>query len=152
MSTITTIAGAAGRISGTATRALIWTYRQADWAEVGAVVLHGLQVLIVLTLLAGRYTRKAWDALPVLSEQLGDWYADRITPPDYVIDMRVPAYMPAAVPARVDARLSLESLTCAQLRELTGTRRKLAKAQLIELAMAGRHPRTQSARSCGADF
>jgi hypothetical protein len=148
MSTITTLAGTAGRITGTAAAGVIWVHRNTDWAEVGAVVLRGLQVAIVLTLLAGRYTRKAWDALPGLSEQLGRWYAERITPPDEVIDLTglewpmpiqllpVPAYMPAAVPARVDARLSLESLTCAQLREITGIRRKLAKAQLIELALA----------------
>ena len=146
--TITTLAGATGRITGTATAGVIWVYKNTDWAEVGAVVLRGLQVLIVLTLLAGRYTRRAWDALPGLSEQLGRWYAERITPPDHVIDMTgmdwnapipflpVPAYMPAAVPARVDARLSLESLTCRQLRELTGVRRKLSKAKLIELALA----------------
>ena len=145
--TITTLAGTAGRLSGYAVAGVIWVHRNTDWAEVGAVVLRGLQVLIVLTLLAGRYTRRAWDALPQLSEQLGRWYAKRITPPDHVIDMTcldwsapirfvpMPAYMPAGVPARVDARLSLEALTCAQLREITGIRRKLAKAKLIELAL-----------------
>lgn len=72
---ITAIAGTAGRITGTAARHLIALERQIDWAEVGAIVLHGLQVLIVLTLLAGRYTRRAWDALVPLSERLGKAYS-----------------------------------------------------------------------------
>ena len=63
----TTIAGTAGRLAGHAARGLIWAYREIDWAEVADVVLHGIKVLIVLTLLAGRLTRRAWDALPVLS-------------------------------------------------------------------------------------
>jgi hypothetical protein len=72
---ITAIAGTAGRITGTAARHLIWLNDQIDWSEVGAIVLHGLQVLIVLTLLAGRYTRRAWDALVPLSERMGKAYA-----------------------------------------------------------------------------
>jgi hypothetical protein len=127
--TITTVAGAAGRISGTATRGLIWACRQVDWAEVGAVVLQGLQVLIVLTLLAGRYARRAWDALPVLSEQLGRWYGGLIVRPADPI-------APVAAPVQVNPRQQLEALTCRQLREITGVRRKIAKAQLIELALA----------------
>jgi hypothetical protein len=144
----TTIAGIAGRITGTVAAGAIWVYRETDWAKVGQIVLCGLQIAIVLTLLAGRATRSAWDALPGLSEQLGQWYADRITPPNYVIDMTgmdwyapiqflpVPAYIPAPVPARVEVRQQLESMTCRQLREITGIRRKVAKAQLIELALA----------------
>ena len=79
MTNATTIAGAAGRITGAAARGLLWAYRTIDWAEVAEIVLHGLQILIVLTLLAGRATRRAWDALPVLSERLGRWYA-RLSP------------------------------------------------------------------------
>jgi hypothetical protein len=122
----TTIAGIAGRITGTAAAGILWVYRETDWAEVGAVVLHGLQVAIVLTLLAGRYTRRAWDALPGLSEQLGRWYASQLAPLPFTI---------AAVPARVEIRQQLEAMTCRQLREITGIRRKLAKAKLIELAL-----------------
>jgi hypothetical protein len=120
------MAGTAGRITGTAAKGLIWAYRTIDWAEVGAIVLHGLQVLIVLTLLAGRYSRRAWDTVPVLSEQLGHWYAGLIAP--------TPAPAPAPTPAR--QRAELEQLTCRQLMAITGTRRKLAKRHLIELALA----------------
>jgi hypothetical protein len=144
----TTLAGTASRIIGTAAAGLLWIYRSTDWAEVWATVLQGLKVAIVLTLLAGRITRRAWDALPGWSEQLGQWYADRITPPDEVIDLTgmdwyapieflpAPAYIPAPVPARVEVRQHLEGLTCRQLREITGIRRKMAKRQLIELALA----------------
>jgi hypothetical protein len=122
------MAGTAGRITGTAAKGLIWAYRTIDWAEVGAIVLHGLQVLIVLTLLAGRYSRRAWDAVPVLSERLGHWYASLIAPAP------APTQAPAPTPAR--QRAELEQLTCRQLMALTNTRRKLAKRHLIELALA----------------
>ena len=112
--TITTIAGAAGRIAGTAAKGLIWAYHTIDWAEVAEIVLHGLQVLIVLTLLAGRYSRKAWDALPGLSEQLGQWYAAVLLP--------VPA--PAPAPAPVVIRPVRRRVT----------RHRLAMRQLVALA------------------
>jgi hypothetical protein len=143
-----TLAGTAGRITGAATAGVIWVYKNTDWAAAWAVVLQGLKVAIVLTLLAGRITRRWWDALPGWSEQLGQWYADRITPPDELIDLTglpwpapiqflpAPAYIPAPVPARVEVRQQLEALTCRQLREITGIRRKMAKRQLIELALA----------------
>jgi hypothetical protein len=128
--TITALAGTAGRITGHAAAAAVWVYKNTDWAEVWEVVLQGLKVAIVLTLLAGRATRRAWDALPGLSEQLGCWYAARVAP------VALPAYQVAPVPARVEVRQHLEALTCRQLRDLTGIRRKVAKAQLIELALA----------------
>lgn len=136
--TTTTLAGIAGRIAGTTARGLLWANQQIDWTEVWAIVLHGLQILIVLTLLAGRWTRRAWDALPALSEQLGCWYAARIVPP--IVVPAAPA-MPAAVTAArpIATRRRAEELallSSRELRELTGIRRKLAKRQLIELALA----------------
>ena len=128
--TTTTLAGAAGRITGTAARGVLWVYRNTDWAEVAQIVLQGLQVAIVLTLLAGQATRRAWDALPGWSEQLGRWYAARLQV------VALPAFPVAAVPARVAVRQQLEAMTCRQLRELTGIRRKLAKRELIALALA----------------
>lgn len=65
----------AGRVAGIAYVHTRRTVALIDWAEVAAIVLHGLQVLIALTVLAGQMTRRAWDALPALSEQLGKWYA-----------------------------------------------------------------------------
>lgn len=123
--TNTTWAGTAGRLAGTAARGLICAYRTIDWAEVGSIVLHGLQILIVLTLLAGRATRRAWDALPVLSEQLGSWYARLLVPTTA-----------APAPCVTGTRRELEHLSCRQIRERYGIRRKLAKQQLIELALA----------------
>ena len=122
MTNTTTIAGAAGRITGAAARGLLWAYRTIDWAEVAEIVLHGLQILIVLTLLAGRATRRAWDALPVLSERLGRWYAGVL--------------VGAPEPCVSSIRQELEQLSCRQIRQRYGIRRKLAKQQLIELALA----------------
>jgi hypothetical protein len=103
-------------------------YRETDWEIVRQDLIRGLQIAIVLTLLAGRYTRRAWDALPELSERMGRWYASRLVSVPYPV---------APVVARVAIRQQLESMTGAQLRQLVGTRRRLAKARLIELAMAG---------------
>lgn len=119
----TTLAGRAGRITGTIARGLIWAYHAIDWAEALALVIACLQILIVMLLLAGRATRRAWDALPVLSERLGRWYSRRLVGPARV----TPAGTPA--PAR---RRDLEQLTHRELMALAGTRRKLAKRQLIE--------------------
>lgn len=137
MKTTTTWAAAAGRITGTAARGLLWAHRTIDWAEVGAIVLQGLQILIVLTLLAGRATRRGWDALPLLSERLGRVYARMLAGPAVIVTGPArPAVRPTAAPIVTTRRVDLEALTCRQLRELTGTRRKLAKRQLVELAMA----------------
>lgn len=125
MTNTTTWAGTAGRIAGTAARGLLWAYRTIDWAEVAEIVLHGLQILIVLTLLAGRATRRAWDALPVLSERLGRWYARLLAPT-----------APTPAPCVISIRQELEQLSCRQIRQRYGIRRKLAKRQLIELALA----------------
>lgn len=97
MSTIITIAGIAGRITGTTARGLIWAYHEIDWAEVAQIVIEGLKVFIVLTFLAGWATRRAWDHLPVLSEQLGRWYADLLVPSN--------AIAPAAAPVAPEQHL-----------------------------------------------
>lgn len=113
----------AGRAAGTIARYALWIHRNTDWAEVGAIVIHGLKVLVVLTLLAGRATRAGWDALPSVSEQLGRWYASKIAP--------LPAFTIAAVPAVLNIRATLERLPQRELMALAGTRRKLSKATLI---------------------
>jgi hypothetical protein len=86
--------------------------------QAAALVLDCLTALAILTLLAGRATRRAWDALPVLSEALGRWYARLL------------------VGAARPCRRELERLTQRQLMAVVGTRRRLAKRQLIELALA----------------
>lgn len=108
----TTIAGHAGRITGHIVRIA----RLIDWAEVADLVIACLKVLIVATLLAGRLTRCGWDALPGLSEQLGAWFSAQI------IGWPLP-------------ELTLAGMTCRDLQELTGVRRKLAKRQLIAIAV-----------------
>jgi hypothetical protein len=126
---ITTIAGTAGRITGTITRGLIWAHRTINWAEVAAIVLHGLQVLIVLALLAGRATRRLWDALPGWSEQLGQCYRHLL------VSRRAPTTPPAVHPLQALAT-ELEQLSRSDLQRLAGSRRRLAKAQLISMALA----------------
>ena len=123
-----TIAGHAGRITGHAVRHL----RAVDWAEVAELIVACLKVAIVMTLLTGRYARRAWDALPGLSEQLGRWYSRRL------VAART-TYAPAAVAARVttDRAAALTRLTNRQLMALVGTRRHLPKARLIQLVMEG---------------
>lgn len=108
----TTLAGHAGRITGHAVRLA----RLIDWAEVADLVVACLKILIVATLLAGRLTRRGWDALPGLSEQLGGWFSAQI------IGWPLP-------------ELTFAGMTCRELQELTGVRRKLAKRQLIAIAV-----------------
>lgn len=160
----TTLPRTAGRIAGTITRGLIWAYHEIDWAETLALVIACLQVLIVALLLAGRATRRAWDALPEASERLGRWYsrqlvgAARVTQridraslafaldepedeaPGY-IEQRHASRRTMSPPRAVReiqpwTRRDLEQLTQRQLMALAGTRRKLAKWQLIELVVA----------------
>jgi hypothetical protein len=70
----TTLFRAAGYLAGHSVRLA----RQIDWQEVGAVALEALKIAIVLTLLAGRATRWAWDSLPSWSEALGRWYSSSL--------------------------------------------------------------------------
>lgn len=123
-------AGTAGRIAGTTVRGVLWINSQIDWREVGAVVLHGLQVLIVITLLAGRLTRRLWDGLPQMSERLGRWYASRLH--------RHQATEPvaAAMHPLAELGMKLEQLTCRELRALAGVRRKLPKRELVAMLVA----------------
>lgn len=73
-------AGDLGCLAGTLVRHLRWLNNQIDWVEVAQVVIDGLKILIVLTLLAGRATRRAWDRLPGFSERLGKAYAALLVP------------------------------------------------------------------------
>lgn len=132
--TLLTAARISGRLAGTTCRHLLWLNAQIDWAEVGQIVLHGLQVLIVMTLLAGRGTRRLWDQLPVISERLGKAYAGWLvgTPEPVAAAART---MPVMHPLMALAE-QLEALTVRELQVATGCRRKLAKRQLIALALA----------------
>lgn len=150
----TTTAAQLGRIAGTTVRGILWAHQQIDWRMVAAVVIDGLKILIVLALLAGRATRRAWDALPGISERIGRAYRRLIVTataaPAPAAEPPAPAPapqagaqpLPAPGPAQpapqqlVTRQADLEALTCRQLRQLTGVRKKLAKKQLIAIALA----------------
>jgi len=106
-----------GALAGTAVRGLLWINDQIDWAEVAQIVIHGLKVLVVLTLLAGRATRRGWDGLLLASEHLGELYAAWIAPtaPRPPLQrLRLLRALAAALRAAIEAwrlrqRLSLEA-------------------------------------------
>lgn len=63
------------RALGTAYGYTRYTASLIDWSEVQEIAIKGIKVLIVMTLLAGRATRQAWESLIVVSERLGKAYA-----------------------------------------------------------------------------
>ena len=105
----TAFAGIAGRLTGTTYRHLATTASLIDWAEVWATFTHGLRVVIVMLLMTGRATRRAWDALPGLSERLGKAYAQLITG-------QATEHVAEQVEPQVDYASMLEALTVRDLR------------------------------------
>jgi hypothetical protein len=124
-----------------------------DWNEAQATAIHALKVAIVLTLLAGRATRWVWDSLPEWSESMGQWYSSLITgdtttstsaavravdTDNSVASEAVSVTPTATVATPILAAIAGESvllnLSNAQLRQIAGTRRKLAKKELVILA------------------
>jgi len=120
---------AAGRFCGR----LLWpaihftaaVVRLIDWRIVAAVVFDCLKVLAVAAYVAAVMARRG---LIALSAAMGRRYAAAVVP---AAPIAPAAYHPAAVIAA-----DMSALTCAQLRALTGCRRKLPKARLIALAIA----------------
>jgi hypothetical protein len=96
-----------------------------DWRIVAAVVIDCLKVLAVAAYVAAVMARRF---LIHVSAAMGRRYAAAVAP---AAPIAPAAYHPAAMIAG-----GLSALTCAQLRALTGCRRKLPKAQLIALAIA----------------
>ena len=119
---------AAGRFCGR----LLWpvihftvaTLRLIDWRLVAAVVFDCAKVLAVAAYVAAVMARRF---LIHASAALGRRYAAAVVS---AAPIAPAAYHPAAVIAA-----DMSALTCAQLRALTGCRRKLPKAQLIALAI-----------------
>ena len=108
--------------------AISWAFAQIDWHEVRVTIRAGFTVLLALAITVG-VTAHRW--LIAASAALGRWYAARLTTPHPI--------RPAAhhlAPAARPSRQALQAMSNRQLRELTGTRRKLSKAQLIALAIA----------------
>ena len=120
---------AAGRFVGRIAWPVIhWTaavVRLIDWRIVAAVVFDCLKVLAVAAYVAAVMARRG---LIALSAAMGRRYSAAVAP---AAPIAPAAYHPAAMIAG-----ELGALTCAQLRALTGCRRKLRKADLIALAIA----------------
>ena len=122
---------AAGRFVGRIAWPVIhWTaatLRLIDWRIVAAVVFDCAKVLAVAAYVAAVMARRF---LIHASAALGRRYSAAVVPiaPAVVVP---PISHPAAVIAG-----ELGALTCAQLRALTGCRRKIRKADLIALAIA----------------
>lgn len=118
----------AGRLLWPAIHAVVaaarWAHREIDWRLVALIVRDGLVALVALAWLALAWTRQT---LIVTSERLGRCYAAAWITPVVV----APVVHPLALVAE-----DLEQLTCKQLRELVGTRRKVRKAELIAMALA----------------
>jgi hypothetical protein len=122
---------AAGRFVGR----LLWpaihftaaTLRLIDWRIVAAVVIDCLKVLAVAAYVAAVMARRF---LIHASAAMGRRYSAAVAPIAPAV-VAPPISHPAAMIAG-----ELSTLTCAQLRALTGCRRKLPKAQLIALAIA----------------
>lgn len=120
---------AAGRFVGRIAWPVIhWTaavVRLIDWRIVAAVVFDCLKVLAVAAYVAAVMARRA---LINTSAAMGRRYSAAVAP---AAPIAPAAYHPAAMIAG-----ELGALTCAQLRALTGCRRKIRKADLIALAIA----------------
>jgi hypothetical protein len=108
-----------------------WFFANVDWRLVAAVVFDCLKVLAVATYVAAVISRRF---LISASETLGRCYSAAVVPAALI----APAAMvpPACHPA-AELAAELAGLTCAQLRAITGIRRKLRKSDLIALAIAG---------------
>lgn len=114
-----------GRLLWPAIHWVAGVLRLIDWRLVGAVVLDGSKALLALSWVTAVMTRQllfAW------SEQLAVIYANWIAPPAPIA--------PATIHPLAKLAIELEAMTCKQLRELTGCKRKLRKAELVAMALA----------------
>lgn len=118
---------ATGRILWPVIRFTIATLRLIDWRIVAAVVFDCLKVLAVAAYVAAVMARRG---LIALSAAMGRRYSAAVVPIAPAV-VAPPISHPAAMIAA-----DLSALTCAQLRALTGCRRKIRKADLIALALA----------------
>ena len=118
---------ATGRVLWPVIHFTIATLRLIDWRIVAAVVFDCLKVLAVAAYVAVVMARRG---LIALSAAMGRRYSAAVVPSAPAAPAAPAAYHPAAMIAG-----ELSTLTCAQLRALTGCRRKLRKADLIALAI-----------------
>ena len=109
--------------------AIRWAARHIDWRMVATVVIEGLVAIAVGLWLATVWAHRT---TITLSERLGQCYAALLTKPQTVAAVTIaPMVHPMA-----ELAVELEAMTCNQLRDLIGTRKKVRKAQLIAWALA----------------
>ena len=113
-----------GRIAWPVIHFTVATLRLIDWRFVAAVVFDCAKVLAVAAYVAAVMARRF---LIHASAAMGRRYSAAVAP---AAPIAPAAYHPAAMIAG-----ELSALTCAQLRALTGCRRKIRKADLIALAI-----------------
>ena len=114
-----------GRFAWPVIHFTVATLRLIDWRFVAAVVFDCAKVLAVAAYVAAVMARRG---LINASAAMGRRYSAAVVPSAPAAPA---AYHPAAMIAG-----ELSTLTCAQLRALTGCRRKIRKADLIALAIA----------------
>ena len=104
-----------------------WFAANIDWLEVALIVAGCLKALVIIAWLIACDARRL---LIAASAILGRFYAARVAPV-VTLPPVAPIYHPTALLAA-----ELSQFTCAQLRCLTGCRKKIRKADLIGLALA----------------
>jgi hypothetical protein len=117
-----------GRIAWPVIHFTIAVVRLIDWRFVAAVVFDCLKLLAVAAYVAAVMARRG---LIDASAALGRCYSAVVAP------IAPAAVVPPTCHPAADLAADLAGLTCAQLRAITGVRRKLRKSDLIALAIAG---------------
>jgi hypothetical protein len=107
-----------------------WFFANIDWRLVAAVVFDCLKVLSVAAYVAAVMSSRF---LINASEALGRRYSAALVP---TAPIATAAVAPSTCHPAAELAAELAGLTCAQLRAITGVRRKLRKSDLIALAIA----------------
>jgi hypothetical protein len=108
-----------------------WFFANVDWRLVAAVVIDCLKVLAVAAYVAAVMGHRV---LIDASAALGRRYSAAVVP---TAPISAAAVVPPMSHPAADLAADLAGLTCAQLRAITGVRRKLRKSDLIALAIVG---------------
>ena len=111
--------------------AVRWFAAHIDWRLVAAVLIDCLKVLAVAAYVAAVMARRG---LIALSAAMGRRYSAAVVPAEPIT---AAAVVPPTCHPSAELAADLAALTCAQLRAITGVRRKLRKSDLIALAISG---------------
>ena len=111
---------------------------------IGAAIAAVAAVVVAAqaTYHAGRVARRMWDQLVAFSERMGRWYSSLLVGTTTAPAAAAPAVLPtapAAAPVLPTAPVAapvvdLSSMSCAELRQLLGVKRRISKAALLQLA------------------